>query len=331
MAIRDWRWRRILIGIVAALSAYALLGFFGVPALVERFAPDQLSKALGGRPVTLERVELNPFTFRVKLHHLSIREPSEDKEFAGFGLLEAKLSPRTLRHFAPVLSQVMLTGPRLRLARDAQGRYNVQDLIDQWQQQPPEPEPSPPPRFALANISIDGGRFEFDDGVHEEQHEISAFDLRLPFISTLAVHEEIYVQPRLSALVDGTQFEAHGRSLPFSDTHESVLDVDLDAIDVTRYLDYLPSALPVEIRSATLAATLQISFEQTPDRGPKVSVKGRADLGKIDVRQPGGAALATVESIAADSIELALPDNQHRIGRVEIKAPAVSLQRTAAQ
>ncbi|MBN9429472.1 MAG: DUF748 domain-containing protein, partial [Burkholderiales bacterium] len=332
MAIRDWRWRRILLGIAAAIGLYALLGFFAVPALVERIAPGKIGEALGGRPVTLQRVEFNPFTFRTKLHHLSIRERGEDKEFAGFGLLEAHLSPRSLRHFAPVLSQIMLTGPRVRIARDAQGRYNIDDLIEQWRQSPPDPDPNaPPPRFAVANISVDGGRFEFDDGVNQEQHEISAFDLRVPFISTLRVHQDIYVQPRLSASIDGTQFEAHGRSLPFSQTHESLIDVELEAIDLTRYLDYLPVPLPVEIRSALLATALQISFEQPPDADPKIAVKGSVDLSKIDLRQPGGAALASIESIAAESIEVTLPANQHRVGRVAIKAPVLSVQRTAAQ
>src|SRR5690606_18400438 len=172
---RRRRWLRIATWVLAVVAVYALLGFVVAP----RVAQTQLVERLGaelGRPVAIERIEFNPFTLLLRVHGLSVSEPDGGARFAGFDRLDADLSWRSLYRLAPVLSSVSLHRPHLRRARDEHGRYNIQDLLDEWAARPPS-EPGPTPRFSVANIVVDEGRFEFDDAQLDVRHEVASLAL----------------------------------------------------------------------------------------------------------------------------------------------------------
>jgi hypothetical protein len=326
---RSRRGLRALVVVLALVGLYALLGFVVAPRVAQGQLTERLSAELS-RPVSIGRIEFNPFTLVLRVHDFSVAEPAGGTEFAGFSQLEADASWRSLYRLAPVLSSVSLTQPRVHLARDAQGRSSVQDLLDKWAARPPS-EPGPTPRFSVANIVVDDGRFAFDDAELGVRHEVAPFALRVPFVSSLPVDEKVYVEPSLRASVNGAAFELDGRSLPFSPTHESTIDVDLDGIDLTRFVGYSPVALPVEIRSARLDTALKVAFSQAVGAAPSISVAGNAKLASIDVRQPGGASLFAAESVAADPVSLEWPANRYTIGRVTVDAPQVSVQRASGQ
>ncbi|RPH61976.1 MAG: DUF748 domain-containing protein, partial [Burkholderiales bacterium] len=324
---RRRQWLRASAWILAAIALYALLGFVVAPRVAQSQLAERLAAELD-RPVAIGRVDFNPFSLVLRVKDLSVSEPTGDAEFAGFGGLEANVSWRSLYRLAPVLSSVSLLQPRVRLARDAQGRYSIQDLVDKWAARPPA-EPGPTPRFSVANIVVDEGRFEFDDAKVGVRHEVAPFALRVPFVSSLPVDEEIWVEPSLRASVNGAPFALAGKSLPFSPTRDSTLDVDLDGIDLTRFAGYSPVALPVALRAGGLDMALKITFSQPAGAAPTVAVTGSAKLAALDVRQADGTPLLAAESIVAEPIVIAWPDNRHTIGRVTISAPEFAVRRMA--
>jgi len=347
-ASRGRRWARLAFWLAAAVALYALLGFFAVPRILHGQLTERLSAALA-RPVTIGQVELNPFSMVLRVRDLSVAEPAgasttaalpaaaadsagvtAANEFAGFELLEANVSWRSLYRFAPVLSSLSLQQPRVRLVRDARGRYSIQDLIDAWSSRPPA-APGPPARFSVANIVIDDGRFEFADAKADTVHHVTQFALRVPFVSSLPVDDDIYVEPSLHASLDGAPLALQGRSLPFSPTRDSVLDIDLDGIDLTRFAGYSPRPLPVELRSGRLDAALELVFRQPPGVAPSIGVSGRAALAALELRAPDGTPLAAAEAITAETIALAWPENRYSVGSIVIAAPDVVVERKAGQ
>src|SRR5690606_2169888 len=283
-----------------------------------------------GRPVAIERIEFNPFTLLLRVHGLSVSEPDGGTRFAGFDRLDADLSWRSLYRLAPVLSSVSLHRPHLRLARDEHGRYNIQDLLDAWAARTPS-EPGPTPRFSVANIVVDEGRFEFDDAQLDVRHEVASLALGVPFVSSLPVDEQVWVEPSLRASVNGAAFALDGKSLPFSSTRDATLDVDLEGFDLGDVFASSPGPLPVALRAGRLDTALKITFSQPQDAAPTVAVTGSAKLATLDLRQPDGAPLLAAESIAAEPIAVAWPDNRYTIGRVTISAPEVAVARQAGQ
>jgi len=328
---RRRRWLRVLLVVLAVVGVYALLGFVVAPRVAQGQLVERLAAELG-RPVAIGRIEFNPFTLVLRVHDFSVSEPAGggDGEFAGFARLEADASWRSLYRLAPVLSSVSLHQPRLHLARDAAGRYSIQDLVDKWAARPPA-EPGPTPRFSVANIVVDDGRFAFDDGKLGVRQEVSALALQLPFVSSMPVDETVWVEPKLAASINGAPFELTGKSLPFSPTHDSTVDIDLEGIDLTRFVGYSPLPLPVQLQAGRLDTALKIAFSQPAGSAPTVAVSGSAKLASLDLRQPDGSPLMAADSIAADAIALAWPENRHAIGRVTITEPNVAIRRKAGE
>src|SRR5262245_42851731 len=154
---RRWLVRlAIVAGIVVALILLAWLAF---PPIVRSQVESRLTEALG-RKTTLEAVEFNPFTLRAVLRKLAIENQGGGAPLLAFDELDADISAASLWHRAPVFDALKLVNPAVSLARDHDGRYNIQDLIDTVVATAADPTP----RFSLNNIEIDNGSIAFDDG-----------------------------------------------------------------------------------------------------------------------------------------------------------------------
>jgi hypothetical protein len=89
----------------------------------------RLTDALG-RPTTVETVAFDPFRLRLTLGRLSIARLDGPEPLFAVDQLVADLSAASLWHRAPVLDSLRILRPRLSLTRDAQGQYNIDDLIE---------------------------------------------------------------------------------------------------------------------------------------------------------------------------------------------------------
>ena len=99
----------------------------------------------------------------------------------GFDNLYVNLSLASIAHRGVVIDEVRLDQPRIRVARVAEGRYDISDLLDEWL----KPSDSPTPRFSVNNIQINGGLVEFDDRPVGKSHRLSDINIRVPFVSSL--------------------------------------------------------------------------------------------------------------------------------------------------
>lgn len=324
------KWVRILAWLAGAVALFAALGFFAVPPL----ARSQLEKLLSAelqRPVSIERISFNPFTLKAAVEGLAVagREGAQPGLLA-FDRLDVDAAWRSVIERAPVIERIKLSGLRLRLVRQAEGRYDVDDLIEKWAAQPSDPD-APTPRFALANIELEGGRVEFVDEVLPRTHEIADLVIRVPFLSSLPVHQQIDVLPELAARVNGAALEIEGRSRPFAETHESAMEFDIAPLDLAAYAGYLPANLPVKLQSAVLSAELQVNFRQPAGQGPMVQVQGRVGLEKLGLRDPAGAPLLSVAAIEARGLDLKPFGNAYEIRTLQIRGARATVHRKAGE
>ncbi|HWS75436.1 MAG TPA: DUF748 domain-containing protein, partial [Quisquiliibacterium sp.] len=322
-------WKRILAWASAAIALFAALGFLAVPPL----ARSQLEKLLAaelGRPVSIDRVEFNPFTLKAAVEGVTVgaREAGQPP-LAGLRRLSIDAAWRSVLERAPVIRRLTVSGPQLRLVREAEGRYDIDDLIAKWAARPDDPD-APMPRFSIANIVLEDGRIDFDDRVLPRVHEVSGIEVRIPFLSSLPVHEEVDVQPRLAARIDGAELAVDGRSRPFDETRASAIDFDFDSFDLARYAGYLPAGLPVKLVSAVASGELTVEFSQPAQPGagaPVLSITGRAGVTGLELRDPAGAPLLEVESLQAEGLRLEPLARSHVVERVAVEGAQASLQR----
>jgi uncharacterized protein involved in outer membrane biogenesis len=304
------RWlRRLAIAAVVTPAVIALVGFFAVPPLARHVAVKQLHQLLGRR-VTLERVRFNPFSLSVTVEGLQVFEPDNVTPFFGFARLYVNVEAASIYRRGPVVRELSLDSPRLRLVRLAEVAgaglergYNFSDIVARLAAgpaaptPPPSAEPAQPPRFSLNNLRLRGGEVTFEDRPLGGRHQIEGLDVGVPFVSTLPVFVDTFVQPGLRVRVDGAPFVAGGRTKPFKDSLETTIELRVADLDLTRFVPYSPLKLPIDVTSALLDIGLDLSFVRPRVDAPSLTVKGKVALKKLTVRHQSAAPLLGLERL----------------------------------
>jgi hypothetical protein len=328
---RRRRWpRRVARGGAVGLTLFAILGFFVAPPIARRVAEKQLADVLGRR-VSIARLRINPFALSVTVEGFQIYEPDGTTPFAGFRRLYVNAQLSSVFRRAPVLQEVALQSLRVHVVRtkatadswgDVGAAYNFSDIVAHLAAAPKAPEPPPtpsaePPRFSLNNIHVDDAAVIFDDRPTGDHHEVTDLSIGVPFASTLPVYLDSFVEPGLHVRVDGTPFAIEGRTKPFKDSLETVLELRLQALDLTRYLPFIPMRLPFTVESARLSLALDVGFVRPREDAPRITVKGDVALDGLDVKEKHGtgkAPLCTLERFAV------------RIGESDLTARSVHIE-----
>jgi uncharacterized protein involved in outer membrane biogenesis len=274
------RARRISWALAGLLVAFAAIGFFAVPPILKSKLEETLSQLLHRR-VTVEAVRVNPFAPSVTVRGLAVRELTDDVPFARFDELYANAAWTSIFYRAPVVDEITLVKPQVRLVRNPDRTYNLQDLLDEFMARPKSE--APVPKFALFNIRLVDGRIDFDDRAEGEKHEVNDLRIGIPFLSSLPADAEVKVAPELSMMVNGALLSLTGDALPFQGTHAAVLNLDVHSVNLTRLTDYLPFQPRAKLADAVLDARLTIAFEQPPGSAPVVKLRGSTAVRRLNV------------------------------------------------
>lgn len=325
-AIKSPRSRKIARWLGVFLLVFGLFGYFAAPPLLKSVLLSQLSKELH-RDVSIERIDINPYALSAKVSGLSIKA-GDGKEVAGFEELFINLSSASIFKMAAVVDEIRLQGLRLAVARVADGRYDISDLLDEWMKPKDEPETGTP-RFSLNNIQLLNGKIVFDDQPKGKTHTVSDINLALPFVSSLPYQAEVLVEPSFSARINESQLALKGRSKPFTGSHESELDLDLDRFDLAGVQAYLPDSIPIHLAAGTVDSELKVVFKELADQVFSLSVVGSAHVSGLVVSERDGQHLVgwkkldvdlenadlinqkvAVRHVALDGLDLALSVNR---------------------
>jgi hypothetical protein len=121
--------------------------------------------------------------------------------------------------------------------------------------------------------------------------------------------------------VDGTQFVVEGRTKPFKDSLETSFGLRFRDLDLTRYVPFVPVALPITIDSAKLTLALDVAFVRPRTDAPRLTVKGTValtDLVTHEKRQGVAAPLVSLDRLAVDIGEADFTNQTFAVERVVV-------------
>ncbi|WP_240732301.1 DUF748 domain-containing protein [Dyella terrae] len=285
------RVRKTLLILAIVLVLFGLLGFFAGPSIIKSQIEKRATVALG-RPVTLDKVHLNPYTLRLQLDQLHIGDRDGKAAFVDIDQVVVNTSWSSVYRLAPVLDELTLQRPRVRIVREADQRFNFTDLIDKFASGPTDPN-AKPARFALSNISIHDGDIDFDDQAGKATHKVEQIELGIPFLANLPSSTDIYVQPLLAMRVDGSPVSIKGQTKPFAESRDSTMDFQLDKLDLARYMGYVPTPLPIAIPKGLLSGTLVLHFLEAKPT-PTLQLTGNLHLDDFALNSSKGQAIASI-------------------------------------
>ena len=324
------RWmRRTCISVVGAVVLFGLVGFVGVPLLAQYVVAGRLAASLN-RPVSMAKVRFNPFTLRLNIKKLHIGDRVAPEPFVDVGHIQVKVSWSSLYRLAPVVGEVAVDRPAIHIVRIAEQRFNFSDLLERSGPTPaptPTPsEPAKPQRFAVSNIQIHEGQVHFDDQVLRERHTVEHLELHVPFIANLPADVNIFVQPLIQMVIDGSPLRIAGKAKPFAVPPESEIDLNLHRLSVPLYIAYAPKNLPLKIPQGTLSSQLQVHFVNAAS-APVIRIGGELALDQIDVRDAANAPLAGFKHMSVVLTELKPLESVTHLGRIYLDGLTVQVVR----
>ena len=311
-ALKGPRMRRIGLWLAGLILGFGVVGYLAGPPLMKWLLVKQLSTELH-RQVSIEQIDINPYALSARVAGVSVKA-DDGREVAGFDELLVNLSSFSLFQLGLVVDEIRLLGPRVAVARVAEGRYDISDLLDEWLK---PKEPSPTPRFSINNIQVSGGKAVFDDQPMGKVHTVSDINFALPFISSLPYQAKIVVEPSFSAIFDGAPLVLKGKSTEiFEGNLESELNLDLDRLDLAGFQPYLPGSMPVHVKAGTLDTKLRIVFKELSEKVFSFTVVGSAHISGFDMNEATGAPLIAWKRLDIDVENADLVNRRFAIKRV---------------
>ncbi len=310
--------------VAGLLLAYTGIGFLAVPAIVKSQAAKQASEKLH-RQLSIEDVSFNPFTLAASVQGLRMMEPDGGAVFASFDRLGVDLSWQSVTRLAPVVQEVRLTKPYVHLVRNADNRYNIDDILQLIASQPPSPEPA---RFSVNNIQLEQGSLSFEDKPAGVTHKVLELKLGLPFVSSLPADVTIFVEPLFSANINGAPLSLKGKARPFAEPKDYALDLELDKVDLTTYLGYLPFKPGFKLPSAHLDSRLKLTVVQPKDKPATLVLGGEASLSGMQLQQLDGTPVAKLDALKVKLGKLDLLAQRFEIAQVGIDGLDIDVKRS---
>jgi hypothetical protein len=272
---------RLAARFAAGLAALAGLAWLAVPPLVRSVAQSQGSQALG-RALHVGAAHFDPFTLTLRLDDVAIDGPRPGAP-AALQLAHATLNAewRSLWHLAPVLREVVIDTPVMRVARTGDGHYDFDDVLATLAKRPPAPADAPPAHFAVYNLQVRGGRVEFDDRPKGQKHRVEAFALDVPFLSDLPGDTEIKVQPRLSFTLDGARYDTQAQATPFRSERTGTVALRTGDIALAPWLPYWPASLGWKPAQGHVTVDATLAFDAPAGRVPRWTLGGRVGVDEL--------------------------------------------------
>ena len=321
--IKSHKWARRAGWAVAGVLTLWALGWLAVPPLLRHQAQKIASEKLG-RTVTLGAVDFKPWTMELTLSDLAVAMADGKADQVRIKRIYMDGELQSLLRMAPVVDAITVDEPVVRLTHLGGGRYDVDDIITKLTP-PPDQPPGEPAQFALYNLALNGGSFDFIDNAVGKTHTVRDLRLGVPFLSNLGSRREVFTDPLLAFRLNGSAFDSSARTTPFAQTRKTDASLKLQALDLSPYLGYLPPSLPVHLKSAVLDMDVKLAFEQNP--APAVRLSGAVQISRVKLADGKDEDL-----LAFDRLQLGLADVRPlaravKLSSVELNQPLLTVHR----
>jgi len=321
--------KKIGLGVIGVAALLAALSYFWLPGFLLSQAEQKVVE-ITHRRLTIQKVAVNPLTLSLTVQGLSLFEPDGHTVFAAFDELQLQASLDSLLHFAPVIREARLVRPNLHLVLLSPHHYNFDDLLQLALKPAPAGTAPGPAHFAVHNIQIEEGALTFEDRPRKFTHEVTRLKLGIPFVSTLPTQEGIFVEPALSARIDGTDIQLNAKALPFATQPQARVHVDLEGVDLPRYLEYLPTPMPVDLSQGRLDVHLDANFQTRAHESALLGLDGQLRINALKLsggkNYPKLTFLADASMVDLHGATFNLGDQTLSIAKLALSIPSARIE-----
>lgn len=282
---KEIRWDRFFLIstliITTLLTTYAAIGFFLVPKLLKTNLIEKVQYSTG-LDMTIGRIAFNPFSFRAQLQDILVKEPQSaagKPPLLQLDHFDINLELTSLLRSRLVCSHMNIDRFRLVITRDKEKQYNFSKLYSDSDESGNSDiiEFSKLPfLFSFNNIVAREGEIILNDHFSSKRHRVEQIKLSLPNLANFTHSVAPSVQPRFSAIINGSPIELRGENNQPIATDptdsQTKLSCDISSLDLPLYFDYLPASIPLSLTKGTADGILQLSFTLGKNKGRQFTV-----------------------------------------------------------
>lgn len=312
--------------IAISIAVIAITGFLILPAILRPMLERKMSEALH-RQVAIHKVYVNPFTLAVALKGVKINQRDSSEVMLSFDEFYVNVQSLSVVKRGLIVSSVRLIKPYVNVTRNKDLSYNFSDLTVPGPAPVKEEKPKKPFKFSINNIEVVNGSADFFDEPKNTRHIVRNVNISVPFLSNLPYDLSSYVEPFFEATVNETAIVFRGKTLPFNETLETTLDIDLKDINLVHYLVYSPFPLNFKLLSGKLDVQATVSFKQFKERSPVVSVKGTVAFKDIRVADNNKKPLVELSLFSISFLPSDLLAKMVHFSDISLRAPKIYVER----
>lgn len=315
--------KKILIAVAAAVFVYTVVGFFVLPPVLTSVLTKKMGQTLN-RTVHIQKIRTNPYTLTTEVRGLSIQDRSQAQAFVTVPSLIVDLEWRSLFKLAPIIRELKLERPGIKITRFEDGTYNFTDLMKGKDKE----KGAVPLRFSIANIQITGGWVDMDDRPKHRMHTGRDINIAIPFISNIPTYVDVFVQPKFQAMINRTPVALTGKTKPFSDSLETTLTLKLKDIDLPFYLAYVPSKLGFVVAAGRLDINAELSYQHfRTKQQPILNISAELTGRDLDIKDLDNNPILHLPKISAVLTPSRVLKKQIHVKKVAVFAPLLNVNR----
>ena len=286
---------------IVLFAAYCLVGFWGVP----RYLRENLPKAFAhDRRLHLETPEIsfNPFTFTLLLDNARIDD--DGQKMVEISAIKARLEPLPLFRGQLVCRSLAIDHPRIQAVFAEDNRYNLHRLFAHTGTPGNGKDifnlTELPFQFSLNNIEISDGHISLTDEKRHNQHVLENIKIAIPHIANIATVVKATVEPRFSAVFNGSPIEL--TSKPGRDDTGKItkLTCTIRDLEIKRYVGYLPMKFPLALSKGSAEGDLELTF--APAAGSDMAVDFQLKLIDLELADADKSVIVTAPSSHLDGV-----------------------------
>lgn len=310
---RRKRWL-ILFGalLITVLLVVALL----LPYLLKRYVETHSEEWIG-RKVTIDRIILNPFTFRYGISGVTCYEPNSNEVFVSWKSISVRSNLWAgFQENDWRFNGLRIESPYFHIVQNGE-RFNFSDLLELGGDDTTATDTNAAVRFSMADIVLNDGRIDYKSDVLAAPVGIRGLKATSNLISSENAHMEFALGFDLQ---DGGRMD--GGFMLDTEKSQYAVDAHLKAFALPQLLPYLQDFFTCGSLDGTLDLDLNVldSYADTTS----LALSAGLDLHTVKLTDPSLAPLFALEHAHARLDTLVSRDQRVEMGEVELKGADLS-------
>jgi hypothetical protein len=254
--------RRLLLWAFRLTLVYAIIGFLVLPPIVRYEAVTQLSRQLG-RPVSIDRVVINPFVLSVSVRGLLIKD-RDGEPFISWDNVYVNLQLSSFLGHAWVFKEISASKPFVRMRMNRDGTFNFSDLITKFSTNAPAAKSAPvqPLEVHVGRLHIDGATAALADLTPRQpfRRQLGPLDLTLNHFRTEPGNKNPYAFTGTTDAGETISWSGFFSLSPLrSEGH-----LQLFHFSLTKYAPLYQDLVRFEVRDGSIALDTKYRLEFSP-------------------------------------------------------------------